>query len=35
MTPAIKNTVARIRKKFDNPDIIENVYGVGYKFPQK
>jgi DNA-binding response OmpR family regulator len=32
--PAIKNTVARIRKKIDNPDVIENVYGVGYKFPQ-
>jgi len=30
---AIKNTIARIRRKLGDANMIENVYGVGYKFP--
>jgi DNA-binding response OmpR family regulator len=31
--PAIKNAVARIRKKSGSAKIIENVYNAGYRFP--
>ncbi|MCL2261940.1 MAG: winged helix-turn-helix domain-containing protein [Defluviitaleaceae bacterium] len=32
VTPAIKNIIKRLRQKFENPHVIENVYGSGYKF---
>ena len=33
MTASVKAAITRIRKKLPNPDLIENVWGQGYRFP--